>query len=298
MLPEPVNRRRIAEVLREYGHHRRRHFWPHRCRCVTIKIDASHPMIITLTTDFGLSDPFVGIMKGIMLSIAPNARLVDITHEIRSYDIVEAAFLIETAYRYFPSGTVHVVVVDPGVGSARRPMAAVSRGHRFVAPDNGVLSEVLEEEVYHINNESLFLNPVSRTFHGRDVFAPVAAHLARGAPIESVGPRILDFANKPLPRPRREDNRLTGAVLRVDKFGNIITNLRRADLGRDFTLRVAGFPVTRVCANFSEADPGEVVALEGSTGYIEIAVNQGSAGDRLNVGSGSEIQVESGPAKH
>src|SRR6185295_12522690 len=129
-------------------------------------------MIITLTTDFGLSDPYVGIMKGVILGVAPEAQLVDISHDIRSYDIDEAAFLIESTYCYFPDGTVHIVVVDPGVGSARRAVAAVSSGHVFVGPDNGVLSGVLRNEVYHISNQSLFLSSVSKTFHGRDIFAP------------------------------------------------------------------------------------------------------------------------------
>jgi len=132
-------------------------------------------MIITLTTDFGLSDPFVGIMKGVILGIAPSVQIVDLGHDIPSYDIVEAVFSIESAYRYFPEGTVHVAVVDPGVGSARRPLAAAFHGHLFVGPDNGVLSTVLENDVYHIQNDALFLKPVSRTFHGRDIFAPVAA---------------------------------------------------------------------------------------------------------------------------
>jgi hypothetical protein len=156
-----------------------------------------------------------------------------------------------------------------------------------------VLSEVLEDEVYHITNESFFLNSLSQTFHGRDIFAPVAAHLARGAPVESVGRRIHDFVVKPLPRPSRRDGKLIGAVLRIDKFGNIVTNLRRADLGRDFRLQVSGVTVTRLCANFSEAEADEFFAIEGSAGYIEIALNQGSAGDRLSVESGAEIQVES-----
>src|SRR6516165_11767148 len=156
-------------------------------------------MIITLTTDFGLSDPFVGIMKGVIFRIAPAAQIVDITHDIGSYDVLEGAFLIESSYRYFPAGTVHVVVVDPGVGSARRPIAASAHGHFFVAPDNGVLSGIFENEVYHIKNRSLFLDSVSQTFHGRDIFSPVAAHLAKGAPIESVGPRILDFLKRALP---------------------------------------------------------------------------------------------------
>src|SRR5881409_2733042 len=150
-------------------------------------------MIITLTTDFGLADPFVGIMKGVILGIAPNVRLVDVTHEIPSYDILEAAFLLDTAYRYFPPGTIHVIVVDPGVGSARRPIVAAANGHIFVTPDNGVLSCVLQSDptasapsVHWINNRSLFLNSISQTFHGRDIFAPIAAHLACGTPIESV----------------------------------------------------------------------------------------------------------------
>src|SRR3954470_6462390 len=137
-------------------------------------------MIITLTTDFGLADPFVGIMKGVILGIAPQVQLVDITHEVRSYDILEAAFVIDSAYRYFPAGTVHVIVVDPGVGSARRPIAASANGHVFVAPDNGILSCILESDAvasgmsaYWITNRSLFLDSVSQTFHGRDIFAPV-----------------------------------------------------------------------------------------------------------------------------
>jgi S-adenosylmethionine hydrolase len=258
------------------------------------------PTIITLTTDFGLSDPFVGIMKGVILGIAPEAQVVDITHEVRSYDILEAALVIESSYRYFPSGTIHVIVVDPGVGSARRPMAAAAKEHIFVAPDNGVLSSVLNGDVstpapaaHWINNRSLFLQAVSQTFHGRDIFAPVAAHLALGIPIESVGPRIVDFVKKPLPKPRPQGDKLVGMALRIDKFGNIITNLKRSHLGKDFVIRVAGLSITRFCANFSEAEPGEFFALEGSMGYIELALNQGSAADRLKVGRGAQIEVES-----
>jgi S-adenosylmethionine hydrolase len=239
-------------------------------------------------------------MKGVILGIAPDAQVIDLTHDIRSYDILEAAFIIDSAYRYFPGGTIHVIVVDPGVGSARRPMAAAAKEHIFVAPDNGVLSYVLNSDVqtrapsaHWINNRSLFLNAVSQTFHGRDIFAPVAAHLALGIPIESVGPRIVDFVKKPLPEPRPQGNRLVGTVLRIDKFGNIITNLKRSHLGADFAIRVAGVSIKRLCANFSEGATGEFFAFEGSTGYIELAVNQGSAADRLNVGLGTEIELES-----
>lgn len=258
------------------------------------------PTIITLTTDFGLSDPFVGIMKGVILTIAPEAQIVDITHEVRSYDILEAAFIIESSYRYFPAGTIHVIVVDPGVGSARRPMATAAKDHIFVAPDNGVLSSILSDDpsasvpsAYWINNQSLFLRAVSKTFHGRDIFAPVAAHLALGTPVDSVGPRIVDFVKKALPKPRLQGDRLVGTAMRIDKFGNIITNLKRSHLAKNFVIRVAGLSITRFCGNFSEAEPGEFFALEGSTGYIELALNQGSAANRLNVGLGAEIEVES-----
>jgi len=258
-------------------------------------------MIITLTTDFGLSDPFVGMMKGVMLGIAPDAQLVDLTHDIQSYDILEGALVLESSYRYFPSGTVHVIVVDPGVGSARRAMAATANGHIFVAPDNGVLSLILQSDgvesvrAFEITNRSLFPGPISRTFHGRDIFAPVAAHLARGTPLESVGPRIVDFVTEPFPAPRPQGHCLLGTVLRIDKFGNIITNLRLADLGQRFSITVAGHPITKLYSSFSEASPGEFFAIEGSSGWIELALNQGSAANRLEVGRGAEIKVETGP---
>ena len=245
--------------------------------------------IITLTTDFGLSDPFVGIMKGVMLSIAPEARLIDISQDIPSFDVAEAALIIDSAFRYFPAGTVHVVVVDPGVGSARRPIAAMAHGHVFVAPDNGILSYVLQAElveVYHITSMGMCLQPVSRTFHGRDIFAPVAAHIARGAPVDSVGPRIIDYLVRgPGTRP---------AILRVDKFGNLITNLRRRDLAGEFAIRIAGLEVRRLLSNYDEAQPGEVFAIEGSTGFIELSVKLGSASKTLNAGRGAEIEVETG----
>jgi len=255
-------------------------------------------MIITLTTDFGLADPFVGMMKGVILGIAPGAQLVDLTHEIRSYDIVEAALILDASYRYFPAGTVHVIVVDPGVGSERRPIAATANGHVFVAPDNGVLSLVLDSDsvaVYEITDRNLFPGPVSRTFHGRDIFAPVAAHLARGTQVESVGPCIVDFIKRPFPAPRRQGGRMLGTVLRIDKFGNIITNLRLKDLGPEFSVRVAGVAVTKLRRSFSEGGPGEFFAIEGSAGFIELALNQGSAAERLKVELGAEIEVETKP---
>ena len=231
-------------------------------------------MIITLTTDFGLADPFVGMMKGVMLGIAPGAQLVDLTHEIRSFDILEAALVLEASYRYFPSGTVHVVIVDPGVGTERRAMAATANGHIFVAPDNGVLSLILQTDsvgslspAFEITNKSLFPGPISRTFHGRDIFAPVAAHLARGTPIESVGPRIGDFIRRPFPAPRPQGDRLLGTVLRIDKFGNIITNLRLADLRQQFSITVAGLPITQVMRQLFGSRPRGSFCYRGQLGF-------------------------------
>jgi S-adenosylmethionine hydrolase len=249
-----------------------------------------------------LIDPFVGIMKGVILQIAPDVRIVDITHAIDSYDIAGAAFVVNSFYRYFPPDTIHIVVVDPGVGSVRRAIATRTRNQYFIAPDNGVLSSVLQPEgngsvpsVYTVTNDNLFVHPVSRTFHGRDIFAPTAAHLARGTRLEEVGDKIDDYIVKPLAEARAiGPSRLMGQVLGIDKFGNIITNLRLPSLPKDFMIRLGGAEVRRHCGNFAEAPPGELFAIEGSTGYIEIALNQGSAAARLNVAPGAEIEVESG----
>jgi len=263
-------------------------------------------MIITLTTDFGLTDPFVGIMKGVILSVAPSARIVDITHNIPSYDISEAAFLLEHTRRYFPPQTVHVVVVDPGVGSARRPIAGAVNGQFFVAPDNGILSWVLASaearlavSVHHITNTALFNPIVSNTFHGRDIFAPVAAHLAQGLSLKGVGPQILDYEKHALPRLRHlKDGVFVATVLRVDKFGNLITNIERRNLDGPFSIRLPGAEVQRIVSNYSEAEPGEAFAIEGSTGYIELSLNQGSAAERFHLGRGAEIEVETSGVNH
>ena len=248
-------------------------------------------MIITLTTDFGLKDPFVGAMKGVILGLAPNVQIVDITHDIPSYDVIEASIVVYEACRYFPAGTIHVVVVDPGVGSKRRPIVLSGKGKHpdqiFIAPDNGVLSLVLgSSEARHITNDSLFRNPVSQTFHGRDIFAPVAAKLAAGTPIESVGPTVTDLVTLSSSR--------SPTVLRVDKFGNLQTNLRRDQLGIGFAIRAGGIEVRRVLSSYSEALPGEVFAIEGSAGLIELCLNQESAADRLNLRRGAEFEVETG----
>jgi len=254
-------------------------------------------MVIALITDFGTRDHFVAAMKGTILSINPSAVIVDITHEIDPQNRREAAFTLAACYRDFPTATVFVAVVDPGVGSDRRGIAVEGGGYYFVGPDNGVLSPALKHEskVVELNRPEYFSERVSNTFHGRDIFAPVAAHLARGASIESVGPRIMDFIKHSFPHPRREGGRLLGSVLRIDKFGNIITNLRPKDLGREFSIRLAGLTVTKLRCSFSEGAPGEFFAIEGSAGFIELAMNQGSAADRLKVDTGAEIEVETKP---
>src|ERR1700694_5609557 len=185
--------------------------------------------LITLITDFGSTDHFAGTMKGVILGIQPAAQVVDITHEVQPFEIADGAFTIAQAYRYFPKKTIHVVVVDPGVGSTRRPLLAETAGHYLIAPDNGVLSMVLGKEkasVRHITNERFFLHPLSRTFHGRDVFAPVAAHLASGIPPARFGKRIEGHLRLAFYAPTRtRKNIWTGSILKVDRFGNLSTNL-------------------------------------------------------------------------
>ena len=248
-------------------------------------------MIITLTTDFGLKDPYVGAMKGVILGLAPAVQIVDITHDIPSYDITEASLVFQEACRYFPAGSIHVIVVDPGVGSLRRPIAARGRlrdtEQVFIAPDNGVLSLVSDVfEARHITNTSLFQHPVSQTFHGRDIFAPVAAHLAIGTPFESVGSLVTDLV--------LHTSSANPIVLRVDKFGNLVTNLRRNQLRSGFAIRAGGIEIRRILASYAEALPGEVFAIEGSAGLIELSVNKDSAADRLQLRRGAEFEVETG----
>jgi len=255
--------------------------------------------LITLTTDFGTSDHFAGVMKGVISGIAPTAQIVDITHEIQAFEVPDGAFTIAQAYRYFPKKTIHVVVVDPGVGSTRRPILAEMAGQFFVAPDNGVLSMIFAREettVRHITNERYFLKPTSRTFHGRDVFAPVAAHLAKGVLPAKFGKLIDDHLRLSFEKPTRTGKRnWTGAILKVDRFGNLITNLHIDDFPdirtRAFGLNVGLQIVTRLALTFTECGPGELFVLEGSSGYLEVATNQGSAAKSLGCGAGSPIEL-------
>jgi S-adenosylmethionine hydrolase len=254
--------------------------------------------LITLTTDFGLADAFVGTMKGVILARAPRATIVDLTHGVAPGDIRAGAFALLTGCRYFPKGTVHVAVVDPGVGSARRAIAVRTRDYWFVGPDNGVLSWALAREtvrsVRRIANARLWLRPVSRTFHGRDVFAPVAAHLARGGSFHSVGPELADYARLPWPALREAGGEITGEVLVVDRFGNAITNIPEAGLPAGMPAGVVWAGRRRLCrveACYAAVPPGGTVAVFGSSGFLEIAVNGGSAAPRFGLHPGSRVTL-------
>lgn len=262
--------------------------------------------IISITTDFGEDDHFVGAMKGVILSINADATIVDINHRVNSYDIFDGAYSLSQSYHLFPPGTIHLVVVDPGVGSERRPIIVQSKDYRFVAPDNGVLSMVYEREerveVRHATAEHFFRKPVSNTFHGRDIFSPLAAWLSRGMEAEKFGNVINDYARFTSVRPKHENDALVkGVAIKVDKFGNVITNIAPADVpqifGQDpppFYIRINGHEITEIHESFAAGESSELFAVVGSSGFIEICTNRGSAAKALNVNRGVEVEVAVG----
>ncbi|HTT65861.1 MAG TPA: SAM-dependent chlorinase/fluorinase [Bryobacteraceae bacterium] len=255
--------------------------------------------IITLTTDFGLSDHYVGVMKGVILSICPRARIVDVSHGVNAYEIAEGAFTLAQAYRYFPRGTVHVVVVDPGVGTARRPILAQAAGQFFIAPDNGVLSMVFAREkhkVRTITTTRFFLQPVSNTFHGRDIFSPVAAHVASGVAPARFGKLIEDYLRLDFDHPVRSGRRTwTGAILKMDRFGNLVTNFSLRDFPdldrRPFELAVGTRRIAILAHHYAECGPGEPFLVVGSSGYYEISIGQASAGKLLGCAPGAPLEL-------
>jgi S-adenosyl-L-methionine hydrolase (adenosine-forming) len=259
--------------------------------------------IITLTTDFGWRDGFVGTMKGVILNLNPNAMLVDITHDIAPQNIEQGAFLFANSARYFPANTIHVVVVDPGVGSARRAIAIQAGETFFVAPDNGVLTFALGDwssiiRVVHLNRPEFFLTPVSQTFHGRDVFAPVAAHLSLGVPLEALGDPISDWVRlSPAGMARRAGDEIVGRVIHVDHFGNVITNIGEDLLvGIDRTqvrVTIRGSRLRGISATYAAVARGELLALISSSGTLEIAVREGNAAQALKSVVGDEVFVTS-----
>lgn len=255
--------------------------------------------IITLTTDFGYKDPFIGEMKGVILSINPSAAIVDIIHEIEPHDIEHAAFIIGTSHKYFPLGTIHVVVVDPGVGSERRAIAAEAGGHYFIGPDNGIFSYVLssakEPKAVHLTEEKYMLDRESPTFQGRDVFAPVAAWLSRGTKIDEFGSAIEDCRLFEIPLPTVEKDKITGRVIYIDRFGNAIANIKHSDLsvfGEKFAIEVKGM-VVHPLKFYSQADDKDLHCLINSSGYLELFVNTGSASGEFSIRKGEKVEARS-----
>ena len=285
---------------------------------------------IVLTTDFGLSDAFVGVMKGVILTINPQAALIDLTHGIPPQDLWQGAFVLGVNHSYFPAGAIHVAVVDPGVGTDRRALVLETPTARFVAPDNGLLSEVVKAHLptpasesgysspvplppflraYELANPRYRLNPVSNTFHGRDLFAPAAAYLSLGVPPEEMGPPVSDIVYHPLPAPLVAMARVSGEVVYIDRFGNLVTNIPEADViiaggnTRAATVSIERRTIPGLSHTFHDADPNAnteapyqpdnlpLLALFGSNGYLEIALRDGNAAHVLGLGVGQPVQV-------
>lgn len=262
--------------------------------------------MITLITDFGTTDPYVGIMKGVILSENPSTSIIDITHEISPQDVAGAAYCIYSAYRFFPVGSIHVVVVDPGVGSSRSILAVSMGGHYFLAPDNGVLGLILSTGIVDfittVENEEYFLNPVSRTFHGRDIFAPVAAHLSKGLAIDRLGIEIQKeqtlCVDLPMPY-KAQSGELVGEVIHVDRFGNLITNIdhlfirKTFDIvnNRDLEIVIGGHQISGLSACYQDTEPQSLLAITGSMGFLEISINCGNASEFCGAARGSIISI-------
>ena len=259
--------------------------------------------IVTLLSDFGLRDHYVASMKGVMLGFSPAIEFVDISHSIPARDVASGAFTLGQAYPCFPAGTIHLAVVDPGVGTARRAIAASAGGQFFVAPDNGLLTYVYEREescaVHEITADHYFRRPVSRTFHGRDIFAPIAAALARDVQPRQLGPLVADPVRLKLPAVTRvRDALIQGSVLAVDGFGNLVTNLKPEDIpaysgsgGRACRMLAGAREITRFLQTFGEGAKGEVFVVPGSAGYLEIVMRDGAAAPALGLAPGDPVGV-------
>ena len=272
------------------------------------------PPPVVLTTDFGLNDPYAGVMKGVILTINPAATLIDLTHDIQPQNIRQGSFVLSASRRFFPPRSIHVAVVDPGVGTDRMAVLLVTPKASFLAPDNGLLSGVLKEYLvtpppdssrvplppsltaYQLTNSEYWLHPVSNTFHGRDIFSPVAAHLSLGILPEAFGQPIQDLAWLPTPTPTRENDSLTGEVIYADHYGNLVTNIPLEELanGAEIIVEIKGRKIVGLSKTFqspvSSGDEGLLV-LGGSLGFLEVAVQNGSAAALLNAGPGEKVRV-------
>jgi S-adenosylmethionine hydrolase len=260
--------------------------------------------VIALLTDFGTRDHYTGAMRGVALGINPDVTLVDITHDVPPHDVLAGALELAAAYKYFPAGTVFLVVVDPGVGSARHGLAAEAGGYRFVAPDNGVLTLVFREaapkRVVELTERRYARPTVSRTFEGRDRFAPAAAWLTKGIELPALGRPLTHWQTLTVPEPVVTDTTVIGEVLRVDRFGNLVTNVDRRTFerltgGGGIEITAGTHGIGKVVATYSEAEPGSVCALFGSTDHLEVAVNGGSAAERLALGRGARVTIARSP---
>ena len=263
--------------------------------------------LITLLTDFGLEDPYVGMMKGVILGVNPVARIIDISHHVKAGSITRAAGIIRETYPYFPEGTVHITVVDPGVGGKRRAIILMAQSHLFVGPDNGIFSPIINLhqniKIIHITKTKYFLPDVSDTFHGRDIFAPVAAHLSKGVDPCEMGPVISDPVKVQLAVPHQEGGTLYGQVVSIDHFGNLITNIHRKEIegftgGRTPVIKLEDLLIEGMRGIYAECGKGEILSLFGSSGYLEIAINLGRASDLLGLDEteiiGLEVEVSLG----
>ena len=256
---------------------------------------------IAIVTDFGTRDHYAGTLKGVVLTLCPEVTLVDLTHDIAPHDVLGGALELAAAYRYFPPGTIFLVVVDPGVGSSRRGLVADTGDYRFVAPDNGVLSLVFREsrprKVVDLTERRYARPTLSRTFEGRDRFAPAAAWLAKGIELSAMGRPVSQWHTLAIPEPAAVDGHMTGEVLRVDRFGNLVTNIDRKRFEQfrhdaDIEISIGGRPVDRLVATYAEAESGAVCALFGSTDHLEVALNGGSAASSLGLGRGAPIRID------
>jgi S-adenosylmethionine hydrolase len=260
--------------------------------------------IITLLTDFGTKDPYVASMKGVILNINPQCIVIDITHQVNPHDINEGAFILANAYSYFPKGTIHLSVVDPGVGGTRKPILLVTQNYFFVGPDNGLFAPIARKEkvkqVVVLAKEKYFLSKVRKTFHGRDVFAPVAAHLSLGIKPDAFGYKISAIKELGFGKPIIKERKLLGEILHIDTFGNLISNIDEEKLfrftkGRSFVIRAGRETIHGLKKGYWEGEKGELIALLGSSGLLEISVREGSAQKMLKLKTGDPIQISTSP---
>ena len=256
--------------------------------------------IITLTSDFGFNDHYVGVMKGVILSIAPEASIVDINHNIEFANVMAASFSLEVSHKYFPDGTIHVVVVDPGVGGERRAIGLKTAKGIFIGPDNGCFTGIINDypiiEIRSIDNRRIMLEDISHTFHGRDIFAPAAAHLAKGLDFTEIGPKIDNPVKSPIKRFELKENLINAHVIHIDRFGNLITNIpsdfRSFELLGKLKLKLQGNQTVKAVKNFESLEKGKLGIIPGSSGYYEIVMNRGSAASRINASVGDSLAIE------